>query len=378
MSQQADPKGDSILGENAAVAAGRPLLSELDATAVMSFPHIKLDHLLLLCDDTGVFQHAAYGVPNRNEGYCTDDVARAIVFLCRYEPARSSPQLMEVLSRCISFLHFANRPDGTFHNFLLYDRTWNDSIGSEDSQGRALWSAGTASRSAALSPAARHAAQEVFRRSAHRIAQFRSPRSSSFAMLGCADVHDIDIAQDMLRTGANFLLRCFDVADYGGWHWFERYLTYCNARIPQALYMAYSVLKNEEYFAVAERSLQFLIQVMFEQDVLSVPGNHAWYEAGGRKSEFDQQPVEAGTMVEALSCAYRLTGNPAYLQRAQQALMWYHGRNRHGQSLIDTATGACYDGLMPSGINRNQGAEATLSYLLARCEYEAAIRATLR
>jgi len=340
----------------------------------MTLPPIKFDHLLTLCDDTGVFQHAAYGVPNRNEGYCTDDVARAIVFLCKYGPARCNPRLMDALRCCLSFLHFANRPDGTFHNFLLYERTWKDAVGSEDSQGRALWAAGTASRSAALTAAGRRAAEEVFRRSVGKMALFRSPRSASFGMLGCAEAADIDIAQDMLRVGADLLLRRFEADAHGGWHWFERYLTYCNARIPHALYMAYNVLRNEEYLAVAERSLQFLVGVMFERHTLSVPGNHAWYEAGGRKSEFDQQPVEAGTMVEALSCAYRTTGNREYLRRAEQALMWYHGRNRLGEPLIDPETGACYDGLMPSGINRNQGAEAVLSYLLARCEYESALR----
>ena len=344
----------------------------------MNFPQIKLQHFFSLCDDTGLFQHAHYSVPNRKKGYSTDDVARAIVFLCNHCSVQDNPRAMKILSVCVSFLHFANRPDGAFHNFLSYNRRWVDRTGSEDSHGRAIWAAGTASRASALDAAARNAAEEIFRNSAGRIVRFRSPRSRSFGMLGCAPARDIDVAQDMLREGGNFLVRLFKDTARKGWQWFEPYLTYCNARIPHALYLAYDVFENEEYLDVAEESMRFLINVMFEEDMLDVPGNHAWFEAGGTKSTFDQQPVEAGTMVEALVCAFHVTRSGEYLDRAAQALEWYHGKNRIGRALIDPSTGACYDGLMPSGVNKNQGAEAVLSYLLARTEYDAAIRSPAR
>jgi hypothetical protein len=336
----------------------------------MSFTRIKLDHFFTLCDDTGVFQHGLHGIPNPKEGYCTDDVGRAIVFLCKYPFLPGGSRATEVLSRCVSFLHFANRADGTFHNFLSYDRQWRDNVGSEDSQGRAIWAAGTACRASILNAAARSAAEEIFRRSAGRIAGFRSPRACSFGMLGCAEARDIDLAQDMLRHGATFLLELFGRASHHGWNWFERSVTYCNARMPQALLLAYDVLKNEEYLYVAQKSLRFLIEVMFDHDVLEPPGNNGWLEEGGTKAAFDQQPVEAGTMAEALCCAFRITGSAEYLDRAAQALMWYHGKNRLGLPVVDPATGACLDGLMPRGLNKNQGAEAVLSYLLARAEYD--------
>jgi hypothetical protein len=337
----------------------------------MNFPRIELHHFFSLCDDTGLFQHAHYSVPNRKEGYCTDDVARAVVFLCSHHPARHDRRAMEMLAVCVSFLHFANRPDGSFHNFLSYSRRWVHGIGSEDCQGRAIWAAGTACRADVLDRPARYAAEEIFRKSAGRMARFRSPRSRSFGMLGCARAPGIDVAHDMLREGGDFLVRLFNDAARNGWQWFEPYLTYCNARIPHALYLAYDVLKKEEYLDVAERSMRFLIEVMFDGVTLDVPGNHAWFEAGGTRSIFDQQPVEAGTMVEALVCAFRVTGSLDYLKRAEQAVAWYHGSNRLGQALIEPSTGACYDGLMPSGVNKNQGAESVLSYLLARAEYDA-------
>jgi hypothetical protein len=334
---------------------------------------INLDHFFTLCDDTAVFQHGVHGIPDPKEGYCTDDVARAIIFLCRYPSVPAGSRTTEILLRCVSFLNFANLPDGTFHNFLSYDRRWRDKIGSEDSQGRGIWAAGTARGTAVLNDAARGAASEIFQRSAPRIAGFRSPRAFSFAMLGCAQVPRVDLAQDMLRHGADFLVRLFKDASHPGWQWFESIITYCNGRLPQALYAAYSVLNNEEYLDVAERSLRFLVSVMFDRNRLEVPGNRGWLKDGGRKAAFDQQPVEAGTMVEALCGAFRATGCSEYLERAAQALAWYHGNNRLGLALIDPATGACCDALVPSGVNRNQGAEAVLSYLLARYEYDATV-----
>lgn len=343
----------------------------------MNLPRVKLEHFLNLCDDTGVFQHALHRIPNRKEGYCTDDVARAIVFLCRRLPVQQDPRATRVLSMCMSFLHFAGRPDGAFHNFLSYDRRWQDEVGSEDSQGRAIWAAGAACTARVLGESARAAAEELFRKSAARIAAFISPRSCSFAMLGCALAHDIDPARGMLKKGGDFLTALFKDVANNNWRWFEPYLTYCNARIPEALFQACHVLKNQEYRDVAEQAMQFLIEVMFDGDMLDLPGNHGWFEAGGRKSAFDQQPVEAGTMAEALVCAYRVTGSSEYLERARQALMWYHGKNRVGAILIDPATGGCYDGLTPTGVNKNQGAEAALSYLLARAEYDAAASALI-
>jgi len=338
----------------------------------MNLPAVNLRHFFSLCDDTGLLQHAHYSVPNRKKGYCTDDVARAIVFLCDYSPVHNDPRAMEALSVCVSFLHFALRADGAFHNFLSYNRRWSDKAGSEDCQGRAIWAAGTASRAGVLDTATRTASEELFRTSAGRMLRFRSPRSRSFGMLGCAKARDIQLSQDMLAEGGNFLVRLFKDTSHNNWRWFEPYLTYCNARIPHALYLAYDVLKDQEYLEVAEQSIRFLIDVMFEDQMLDVPGNHAWFEADGPKSPFDQQPVEAGTMVEALVCAFRVTGSPEYLERAARAIMWYHGNNRLAQPLIEPSTGACYDGLIPSGVNKNQGAEAVLSYLLARAAYDAA------
>jgi len=338
----------------------------------MYFPQVKLDHFFALCDDTGVFQHAIHRVPNRRQGYCTDDMARALVFLCQSRSAQEDPRATEVLSLCVSFLHFASRPDGTFHNFLSYDRQWQDKVGSEDSQGRAIWAIGAACTAQILGEAARDAAGEIFQRSAGRISRFASPRSCSFGMLGCAHAPNTPLARDMLREGADSLVALFKGASNGDWRWFEPYLTYCNARMPHALFRAYDLLGDQEYCDVAEESMRFLIRVMFEDDMLDPPGNHAWFEAGGRKSPFDQQPVEAGTMAEALVCAFRSTASMEYLGRAKQALMWYHGKNRVGAALIDPATGGCYDGLTPSGVNKNQGAESVLSYLLAREEYDAA------
>jgi len=344
----------------------------------MTLPRIKLDHLFILSDDTGVFQHGTHGVPDPREGYCTDDVARAIVFACRYPFGRPPAKLRELLARCVTFLNFANREDGTFHNFMSYDRKWLDTIGSEDSQGRALWAAGTAARSAVLHRAGRDASEEIFRRSAGRIAGFTSPRSISFGMLGCAAAADIDVSQDMLRHGAEFLVDLFNRNSDGNWRWFENSLTYCNARIPQALLAAYEVTGKQAYRDVAEVSLQFLIDVLFEAGRLEIPGNNGWFVKGGVKAPFDQQPVEAGVMVEALSDAYRILANTEYLRRAAQALLWYHGRNRLGETLIDPSTGACRDGLTPLGVNRNQGAEAVLSYLLARAAYDTVAAAEAR
>jgi len=334
------------------------------------FPDINLEHFFTLCDDTGLFQHATHGVPNRKEGYCTDDVARAIIFLCKYPLANSNPHAIRSLATCLSFLHFASTPEGLFHNFLSFDRHWLDDAGSEDSHGRAMWALGTASNCQLLTEASRGAAVDIFSRGLLKLRAVSAPRSFSFGMLGCAEAPNLDQSRIVLGEGGSFLTRIFRQAATSDWQWFERDLTYCNARICHSLYAAYSVLKHEEFLDVAERSMRFLIGAIFDNGILGTPGNTAWYKAGGPKSPFDQQPVEAGCTAEALLAAYRVTGNQEYLDYATRALMWYHGANRLGMNLVDETTGACYDGLQPTGVNRNQGAEALLSYLLARVEYD--------
>jgi uncharacterized protein YyaL (SSP411 family) len=154
------------------------------------------------------------------------------------------------------------------------------------------------------------------------------------------------------------------------WRWFEDSLTYSNYKLPEALLRAYQATGRQKYLEVAEESLSFLGKVNFEADFFSAIGQDGWYFRDGKRSYFDQQPEDASSAAEGLVAAFEVTGRESYKNHAKVAFDWFLGKNHLSQMLYDEATGGCYDGLGRESINFNQGAESTLSYLLARLAME--------
>ncbi len=346
---------------------------------------LKLDHLHRLTDATGMLQHAIFTVPNLGEGYTTDDNARALVLtvllermdkkqIGNTEPVVADSVPSESSCRYLSFLEHAFNPaKGRFRNFLGYDRRWNEAEGSEDSHGRAVWGLGTVlglSKEEGL----RCAAGRLFEFSLPAIMEFRSPRAWAYALLGIQEylnsyAGDRD-AQKVRSVLARRLLEMYESIRRSDWKWFENVVAYGNARLPQALLLVGSASADDPMVSAGLESLDWLMETQrCEANGHFVPiGSQGFYHQGGEKARFDQQPIEAAGAVSGCLQAYRVTRDRRWRDRAWSAFNWFLGDNDLQVPLYDRVTGGCRDGLHPDRANQNQGAESTLSFLMALLE----------
>ena len=344
-------------------------------------PVLNTAHLFAMTDDTGMLQHAIFSVPNTREGYTTDDNARALIVSTLLDECAESARGEDHLNlsrRYLAFLWLAFHSDtGRFRNFLGYDRTWQEDVGSEDSHGRALWALGSVlgqSQNAGL----RGAAGRLFEAAVPAVLTFSSPRAWAFGVLGLQAYLDWfpgDRAIQNARNAlANHLLDIYERSRSGAWHWFEKSLAYSNARLPQALILAGGRSRNRKMIAAGIESLEWLVAAQHcgDPEVFVPIGSSRCFTEGGKKPRFDQQPVEACATISACLEAYRLTQDKRWTDEAHCVFRWFLGKNDLQVSLYDATTGGCKDGLHPDRVNENQGAESTLSFLMALLQMQEA------
>jgi glycosyltransferase involved in cell wall biosynthesis len=342
-------------------------------------PELNAAHLLNMTDDTGILQHAIFSVPNTREGYTTDDNARALMVSNALNEATlyaSTVDYVKLSHRYLAFLWLAFHPDtGRFRNFLGYDRKWLEDVGSEDSHGRALWALGTVlgySQDAGL----RGAAGRLFEAAMPASLSFTSPRAWAFSILGMQAYLDWfpgdRAVQGARNTLANRLLKICVQSSAGSWHWFEKSLSYSNARLSQALILTGWRSDNQTMIASGIESLEWLVaeQHRGDQEIFVPIGSNGFFTEGREKARFDQQPVEAVATISACLTAYKFTHQKRWLDEAQRVFRWFLGKNDLQIPLYDAATGGCRDGLHPDRVNENQGAESTLSFLMALLEMQ--------
>lgn len=272
----------------------------------------------------------------------------------------------------LSFLNHMQKPDGNFHNYLGYERTFLDVDGSEDCIGRALWGCGSAINSA-LPDDMKMVAKDIFDRGLPWVWKTTHLRFYASTMLGLYEylsaLNDRNLKSAMAKLADGFVTRYQDeVKD--DWRWFEPHLTYDNARLTQAMFVAYLTLGDKKYLDVAESSMGFLLDTQIVNGIFVPIGNDGWYRRGEKRAVYDQQPLEATAMVEAAIDAYYATNNKRYLKIAYKVFGWYLGQNSRHLKLYNPQTAGCHDGLANGEINRNQGAESSISYLLARLKLE--------
>ncbi len=326
----------------------------------------SLDYLAILSDDVGVIQHAHENVPNRSTGYCTDDVARALmVAVARLRIDSADEQARALGSTYLAFLVDAQRDDGRFHNFMSYDRRWLDEVGTQDSNGRALWGLGYVLRYA---PDARwrRVAQRAFRRGLACLDGLAYPLAEAYAALGLAHAHEAGahaVYAAALRTLAERSLERLAAASDATWTWFGDEMTYDVARLPEALLRAGAVLGERQYTEGGLLALAFYEAIALEDGIFVPIGNRGWYRRGGERARYDQQPLEAAAMVDAEFAALDVTGEKKHRDAARLAMAWFEGENSEG--IVMEHGGGCYDGLGMGSANRNMGAESTLAALSA-------------
>ena len=356
----------------------RPALQDrLILDAPDDLPSLNINHFLNMTDDTGILQHAIFSVPNTREGYTTDDNARALMVSNTLDQSALNADwkgYTKLSHRYLSFLWLAFHPDtGRFRNFLGYDRRWLEDVGSEDSHGRALWALGTVlgrSQDAGL----RGAAGRLFEAALPAALAFSSPRAWAFSILGMQAYLDwfpgdraVQGARNLL---ANRLLSIYEQNCTVTWQWFEKSLSYSNARLSQALILAGEKSRNRKMITKGIESLEWLMtaQHQDDEDVFVPIGSDGFFTEGKEKARFDQQPVEACATISACLEAYKLAHEKCWLNRARQVFRWFLGKNDLQVPLYDAETGGCRDGLHPDRVNENQGAESTLSFLMALLE----------
>ena len=337
-------------------------------------PPLKLDHLRNMADDTGMLQHAIFTVPNYHEGYCTDDNARALVVSTLLEELGHN-EALELASRYLAFVWYAfNTETGRFRNFMDYQRRWLEDRGSDDSHGRALWALGTV-LGRSNTPALHSMAGWLFEQALPAILDTTSPRAWAFALIG---IHEYlqrfagdRMASQVREELAGRLMALYRSSRSDQWRWYEEVLTYCNAALPHALLMCGQSMPNKTMTEAGLESLSWLADLQRAEEAGGhfVPiGSNGFYQQGGKRARFDQQPVEAQAMVSACLAAARITGEKRWRREARRAFEWFLGRNDLNLPIYDPMTGGCRDGLHADRANENQGAESTLAFLQSLLE----------
>ncbi|MDP3900518.1 MAG: glycosyltransferase, partial [bacterium] len=340
-------------------------------------PKINLAHVKNLTDEFGMIQFATHTKPDIHSGYCIDDNARALLAMAQLYHGDKTTDVLRLSEKYLKFIKFTQKRTGRFYNFVNYNRTFDDPAESEDAFGRALWALGYVIGGSTLPDRLRRQAWTILKKSYPEAIKMQSLRAISFSIIGLTYTgRNSDLSSQYAKKITILITRLAErltreykktVAEKkDSWNWFENFLTYSNYKLPEALLRASTVTGKPEHRAVAEESLKFLSDTNFIKNYFSPIGQDGWYFRGGKRSWFDQQPEDASSAVEALVAAYRITKKKQYLKQAQLAFDWFLGKNHLNQMIYDEATGGCYDGLGKHSINFNQGAESTISYLLAR------------
>jgi glycosyltransferase involved in cell wall biosynthesis len=330
-------------------------------------PDFTLAHVKRLTDDTGIVQHAKYGIPNLKEGYCLDDNARALL-MSAMAFNNKSDETIKLMPIYLSYIHYMQNDDGSFRNFLSFSRNYLDEIGSEDSFGRTIWALGYLIYSFPKD-SYHQPGLDIFRKSLPYFRKLKHLRGIANTILGLSyfikRFPDDEESKTLLLELANKLIKEYNSKKSIDWNWFENILTYDNAIIPLSLFHAAEITHDDEILKIAIESSVFLESITLKNGYLKPIGSKGWFVKGKVCADYAQQSVDVMGMVLLFFKAYEVTKERKYLDKMFKSYMWYMGKNDLSLPVYDYETGGCNDGLEENGLNRNQGAESTLSYLIA-------------
>ena len=337
----------------------------------------KLDGLLRMSDDCGVYQHSRFGAPDRRHGYCTDDTARALSLLARLSSEGVlEPAALKLANSCAAFLNHAwSAETGRFRNFMSFDRRWLDEGGSDDCCARALealclvardWPGGDL----------RDWAADLAREAMQHAGKWSSLRSQALIIKACIAAEGVVIGEEEVRryihTCGAALMKALQQGRAEGHDWFEPCFAYDNARLPEALILAGERLQDPDMLSLGLASLERVMKLQTTQQGWFAPVATSCFDVNGADhAHFDQQPIEALATVDACFAAWRATGDTQHCITARTAFEWFGGYNVHGLALARPEDGICHDGLTVAGLNQNHGAESILSYHLAAASIRA-------
>lgn len=329
-------------------------------------PEFTLSHIIRLTDRTGIIQHARFDVPYLKDGYCLDDNSRALLLVLMSYKCFEHPHAIELATIYLSFIAYMQNEDGSFRNFLSYDRKYLDENGSDDSFGRTIWALGFLLSNPPKETLMQFA-NSLFFKAVDHFDTIKSIRSIATIIIGLCYYLKKNLYDDAmivkLKLLSQKLIKAYKDNSDGDWNWFENILAYDNAILPLSLLHTYEIIKDDSIKEVAYSSMDFLIKQTFKNDFLSIVGNEKWFIKNEERSVFAQQPIDVLSTVLMFKQAFEASRDVKYFEKLQKSFNWFLGDNELRINLYDTESGGCCDGLEHIGINRNQGAESTIAYL---------------
>jgi glycosyltransferase involved in cell wall biosynthesis len=365
--------------ENAAIAYAKLFKTLIADNTVLRYerPEINLGHIKKMTTDFGMIQFAKINHPDVGSGYTIDDNARAMVALCMYHHLYLDKKVLTQVKIYLDFIEYCQQPDGSFLNYVDIETGFtaqNQEVNLEDSNGRAIWALGLlVSKQEWLPTALVHQAETILVRTLGHIESIHSTRAMAFAIKGLHYYHSVFPApkiQRLLDRLASRMAKMYRHEAEAGWNWFESYLTYGNSILPEAMLCAWVTTGNPEYKTIACESFDFLLQHTFTEAGIKVVPNDGWMQKGQEKAHFGEQPIDVAYTILALKLFYEVLNEFRYQEKMEIAFNWFLGQNHLSQIIYNPCTGGCYDGLEETQVNMNQGAESTVSYLMARMAIE--------
>lgn len=329
---------------------------------------LKLDHLFNLTDSTGMIQHCRFCVPDFENGYTTDDNARALIIASMLYNKFEDERFVPLIIRYLSFLHYGQNNNGKWKNFMNYQRQFIEEVGSEDSFGRSLWGLSYVYTLNNPPKGVLELTDYLVKGALPNIEGLKAYRAQAYSLLGLCNIyegHDKVLCKNLIENLGNKLVSLYNSNKSDDWYWFEDEITYANGIMPYCLLKAYQIVEKEEYYKTALEILDFLDSIVMKDGYLKLVGCNGWAVKDCPVAQFDEQPVDAADMVLAYSEAYKVTDNSSYLEKAEISLKWFHGLNCHSIPMVNPDIGGSFDGITRTGINMNQGAESLFAYVMS-------------
>ncbi len=338
-----------------------------------ALPDINLAHFSKLTNRFGMIQFSKINQPDLGSGYTLDDNARAMIASCMYYEATLDGASLVAIQTYLKFILFCQQPGGEFLNYVDRDQQFtnqNNETNLSDSNGRAIWALGYLISKQHILPETFGAlAKSILQKTLKSLEQMHSPRSIAFTIKGLYFSNMEEQSPEItshIKLLADRLIQFYRHEAEENWPWFESYLTYANSILPEALLCAWKETGDKFYKVVAKTSFDFLLSITFSRTGIKLISNKSWLHKGQKPEEFGEQPIDVAYTILALDHFYEVYGIDSYLEKSELAFSWFLGNNHLSRIIYNPGTGGCYDGLEREHINLNQGAESTVSYLIAR------------
>lgn len=359
--------------ENSAIAHAELLKKVGGLKLHYNLPEMNMGHLSRMTTDFGMIQFSNISQPDLDSGYTLDDNARALITMCMNYELMPHERDLSYLQIYLDFIKYCQLRDGGFLNYVNSEKRFteqNYSVNLEDSNGRAIWALGFLLSKKDILPATMiNSAENILSKAMPQLLSIYSPRAMAFAIKGMY-YYNLSFkspkAVMIIKILANRLVQMYKHESEKGWEWFESYLTYANSVLPEAMLCAGQATGDIEYKEISRESFDFLLSSIFNSHGIEVVSNKRWLFKGKNAGMGGEQPIDVAYTVIALSKFNEVYNNPDYAEKPTIAFNWFLGQNRINQIVYNPCTGGCYDGLEENHINPNQGAESTVSYLMAR------------